>query len=98
MFANEKFGSTAVRAVTNEHELGGHLGADEGEDFHDIRKALHGAEIRKMHEDVFASRSPLRAEFFGVDASVEIAIHEVGDDFDRALDVEVLESFLQKIV
>ena len=46
--------------------------------------------------------SPLGAhcarEAFGGGASVEIAIHEIGNDFDGALDVEVLESLLQKIV
>src|SRR6266850_3697509 len=51
-----------------------------------------------MHENGFAAGSPLRAESFVVDAIVEIAIHEIGDDFDGALDVEILESFLQKIV
>src|SRR6267142_1582829 len=51
-----------------------------------------------MHENGFAAGSPLRAESFVVDAIVEIAIHEIGDDFDGALDVEVLESFLQKIL
>src|SRR5882672_8352018 len=98
ILADEEFGGAAVRAVADENELGGHFGADEGEDFHDVREALHGAKIRKMHQDGFAAGSPLRAETLVGDAVVEVAIHEVGDDFDGTLDVEVLKSFLQKIV
>ena len=51
-----------------------------------------------MHEDGFVVRRPLGAEFRIVFSNVEIAIHEVGDDFDGALNVEVSERLIEKIL
>src|ERR1700674_315487 len=97
VLAHEKFSGAAVRAVADENEFCRHFGADNREDFDDVRDALHGAKIRKMHEDGFAVGSPLCGKTFVGGTSVEIAINEIGDDFDGALDIEGLESFLQKI-
>src|SRR6266700_3338259 len=97
VFAHEEFGGAAVRAVAYENKLGGQFGADEREDFDGVGDALDGAEIRKMHEDRFAVGSPLGGEAFVGRAIVEIAIHEIWNDFDGALDFEFLESLLEKI-
>src|SRR5882672_11350443 len=51
-----------------------------------------------MHEDGLAIGRPLRAQIFGVGARVEVAVHEVGDDINGALDVEFLEGLRQEIV
>ena len=98
VFADEEFGGTAVRAVTDENKLGGHFGANEREDFDGVSDALDGAEIRKMHEDGFAVGSPFGGEPFVGRAIVEFAVHEIGDDFDGALDVEVFDRFAEKIL
>src|SRR5258708_4487100 len=97
VFADEEFGGAAVWAVADENELGGHFGADEGEDFDGVSDALHGAEIREMHEDGFAVGSPLRGESLVGGATVEIAVHEIGNGFHGGVDFEFLESLLQKI-
>src|SRR6266853_412283 len=49
--ADEIFGGAAVRAVADEDELGGHFGADDGENLDDVGEALDGAEIREVHEE-----------------------------------------------
>ncbi len=51
-----------------------------------------------MHEDGFAVGRPLGALRFVRLAGVEIAIDEIGDDFDGALDVELFKGLLQQIV
>jgi hypothetical protein len=51
-----------------------------------------------MHEDGFTPGGQLGVEAFVGGAIVEIAVHEIRDDFDGALDVEVFERFLEKIV
>ena len=50
-----------------------------------------------MHEDGLAVGSPLRGKAFVGSAVVEIAVHEIGNDFDGALDLEFLESLIQQI-
>src|SRR6266446_9487717 len=97
VFADEEFGSAAVRAVADENELGGHFGADEGEDFDRVGNALDGAKIREMHEDGFAIGGPLGGESLVGGAIVEIAVYEIGNHFDGALDLKLLESLIQKI-
>jgi hypothetical protein len=64
--------------------VSGHFGADEGEDFHDIRKA-HGAKIRKMHEDGFAARSHARsslASMRGRDHNSKLRMTSMGADVE----------------
>src|SRR5260370_2610822 len=92
MFADEVFGGATIGTVADEDELGGHFSPDEGEDFHDVGEALDGSEIGKVHEDGFAVVSPLCCETFGGGSIVKIAVHEIGNDFDGALDFEFLES------
>ena len=50
-----------------------------------------------MHEDGLAVGSPLRGKTFVGGAVVEVAVHEIGDDFDGALDFEFLESLVEQI-
>src|SRR2546430_7406845 len=50
-----------------------------------------------MHEDGFAIESPLRGKALVSSAVVEVAVHEIGDDFDGALDLEFLESLIEQI-
>ena len=95
-FADEIFRGAAVRAVADEDELGGHFGADEGEDFDDVGEALYGAEIREVHEDGLAVGRPLREQLGMWLARVEIAVDEIGNDFDGALDVEFFEVWLRR--
>lgn len=97
LFADEVFRCAAVRAVADEDELGWHFGTDDGEDFDDIGKALYRTEIGEVHEDGFAVGGPLLAEAGLRLARVKIAVHEIGDDFDGALDVEILESLVEEI-
>src|SRR5258708_13177861 len=52
--ADEVFGGAAIGTVPDEDELGGHFGADEGEDFHDVGEALDRPEIVKGHNNCFA--------------------------------------------
>src|SRR5260370_490442 len=95
--ADEVFGGAAVGAVADEDELGGHFGPDNCENFDGIGEALDGTEIREVHEDGFAVGSPLGGESFVGGAAVEIAVYEIGDDFDGALDVEFLERLVEQI-
>src|SRR5438876_58394 len=90
--ANDVFGGAAVRAIADEDELRGHFGADNGENLHGVGKALDRAEIGEVHEDGFAIGSPLRGKPLVGSAIVEIAVHEIGNDFDGTLDFEFLES------
>src|ERR1700676_898151 len=50
-----------------------------------------------MHEDRLAIGSPLSAESWVGGAGVEIAVDEIGDDFDGALDVELFERLCEEI-
>ena len=97
-FADEIFRGAAVRAVADEDEFGGHFGADNGEDFDDVGEALDGAEIGEMHEDGLAVGRPLFEQLGMGLARVEIAVDEIGDDFDGALDVELFEGLLQEVL
>lgn len=98
LFADQIFRSAAVRAVADEDEFGGHFGADQGEDFDYIGEALDGAEIREVHEDGLAVGGPFLAEGGLRFTRIEIAIHEIGDDFDGALDVELFDGLVEKIL
>src|ERR1041385_4415807 len=95
--ADEIFGGAAVRAVADEHELGGHFGANEGEDFDGVREALDGAEIRKVHENGLSVGRPLCGESFVGGATVQIAVDEIWNDFDGALDVELFEGLAEEV-
>src|SRR5882724_1473129 len=95
--ADEVFGGAAVRAVADKDELGGHFGADEGKNFDGVGEALDGAEIGEVHEDGFTIGGPLSGETFVGGAIVEVAVDEIGDDFDRALDVELFDSLVEQI-
>src|SRR5713226_646177 len=95
--ADEVFGGATVGAVADEDKLGGHFGADNGENFDGVGEAFDRTEIREVHEDGFAIGSPLGGETFVGGAIVEIAVHEVGDDFDGALDVELFDGLIEQI-
>src|SRR5258708_10307635 len=95
--ADEVFGGAAVWAVADEDELGGHFGPDNSENFDGIGEALDGTEIREVHQDGFAVGSPLGGESFVGGAAVEIAVYEIRDDFDGALDVEFLERLVEQM-
>src|SRR5713226_2472431 len=97
VFADEVFGGAAVRAVADEDELGRHFGADKGENFDGIAEALDGAKIRQVHEDGFTVGRPLGRKAFVGSAVVEVAVHEVGDHFDGALDIELFDRLIEQI-
>ena len=94
---DEVFGGAAVRAVADQDEFGGHFGADNRENFNDVGEALNGTEIREVHEDGFAVGRPLGRKTFVGRAVVEIAVHEIGNDFDGALDVELFDRLIEEI-
>src|SRR6266566_5449236 len=96
-FADEVFGSTAIRAVPDKDEFRGHFGAHNGENFNGVSDALDGTKIREVHEDGFAVGGPLGGKTFVSGAVVEIAVHEIGNDFDGALDFEFLDSLVEQI-
>jgi len=98
LFADEIFGGAALGAIADEHELCGHFGADEGEDFHGIREAFDRAKIREVHEDGLAIGRPLRTKGFVGLARVQIAVDEIGDDLDGAFDVELFEGLREEVV
>ena len=98
LFADEVFGGAAVGAVADQHELGGHFGADDGEDFDGVGDALDGTKIREVHEDGLAVGGPLCALGFVGLAGVEIAIDEIRDDVDGALDVEFFERLREQVI
>src|SRR6266699_3266085 len=56
-----------------------------------------GTKIREVHEDGFAVGGPLGGKTFVSGAVVEIAVHEIGNDFDGALDFEFLDSLVEQI-
>jgi len=95
--ADEIFGGAAVGAVADEDELGGHFGANESEDFDGVGEAFDRAEVREVHQDGFAVGRPLLAEALVGGTAVEIAVDEIGDHFDGALDVEFLKGLAEKI-
>src|SRR6202023_334271 len=90
LFADQIFGRAAVWAVADEDQFCGHLGADYGEDFDYIGDALDRAEIGEVHQDGLVVGGPLSALRFIRCARVEVAVYEIGDYFDGALDVEFL--------
>src|SRR5260370_32120847 len=98
LFADEIFRGATVGAITDENELGRHFGAHQRKDFDTIGYALDGTEVREVHEDRLVVGGPLSAQLFGIDESREIALHEVGDNVDGALDVEFLERLGQQVL
>src|SRR6266481_7782565 len=95
--ADQVFRGAAIWAVADEDELGGHFGTDNGENLYGVGEALDGAEIGEVHEDGFAVGSPLCGKTFVGGAIIEIAVHEIGDDFHRALDVELCDGLVEQI-
>jgi hypothetical protein len=50
-----------------------------------------------VHEDGFAIGGPLGGEAFVGGAIVEIAVDEIGDDFDGALNVELFDGLIEQV-
>ena len=96
--ASGPFGGAAVRAVSHEDQLGRHLFADQGENFDDVGDALDGTEIGEVHHDGLAIGRPFGALLGIVVAAIEIAIDEIGNDFDGPLDVELLDGLFLEVV
>jgi hypothetical protein len=92
--------SAAARsgAVSDEHELGAHFVTHHGEHFHHVGDALHGPEIRQVHQDRLPVRGPFRAQDWIRFAAIKFAVHKIGDHFDGALDVEFLDRALLQIM
>jgi len=95
--ADKIFSGASIGAISNQHQLGGHFGADEGKNFNGIGNPFYGTEIGKVHEDGLAVGSPFSLAVRIRLARVEIAIDEIGDDFDGALDVELFDGLLQEV-
>ena len=98
LLADNVFRGAAVGSVADQDELRGHFLANERKDLNHIREPLDGTEIRQVHQDRFAPRGPLGAQAGIVLPQIEIAIHEIGDHFDRVLDVEIFERALFQIM
>ncbi len=96
--ADQVFRSTAVGSVADQDELRSYFLADQSENFDDIGKPFDRAKIGKMHKNRFAVRSPFGAQSGIIFPAVEIAIHKIGDHFDRMLDVEFIERALFQIM
>src|SRR5262249_41652441 len=97
LFADQVFGGAAVGPIAHQDELGGHPGANECEYFDSVGDALDRSKIREVHEDRLATGGDLRAEFAIGFAGVGVAVDEVGNYFDRALDVELFDGLVQEI-
>ncbi len=97
-FADEIFRGAAVRAVADEDEFGGHFGADEAKISTTSVTRLTGRKLERCMRIGSPLGAHLLAEAGLGAASIEIAIHEVGDDFDGTLDVEFLERLLAEVV
>src|SRR5262249_44662377 len=76
---------------------GRHLGAHQCEYLDGVGDALYRTKIRKVHEDGLAAGRDLRTEFAVGFAGVRVAVDEVGDYFDGALDVELFDGLIQQI-
>jgi hypothetical protein len=88
LFANQVFGGATVRAVAYENQLGGHFGANDGEDLDDIGYPFDGAEIGEVHEDGLGVGGPLGALGVVGWAGVDVGILEVVEHVDGAHDAE----------
>ena len=97
----EPLGGGAVRAVTHQDELGGDFTDDLGEDLDGVDDALDGPEIRQVHQNGFAGICQATARFvanrFVLVGRVDIAVDEVADDLDLALDVERLSRAIAQL-
>src|ERR1700748_2381559 len=71
------------------------------EDFDRIGHPLNWPEIRKMNQNLLIrsgiAGALLRA-FLRAERGVEIAVHEICDDFDVTLDLELFERALPQVV
>ena len=91
--------STAVGAVSDEHETCGKRASDAGEDFDDISHSLDGTEVREVNEKMLIGCSETGThggDEFGF-ADVEVAVDEVVDDFDLGGDLEGLTGAVAKM-
>ncbi len=98
LFAHQVFGRAAVGAVADEHQFCGHFFAHHRKNFHRVEHAFNRAEIREVHQDGLAIGRPFFGEALIGCAGVQIAVHEVGDHLDGALDVEIFEGLVQQIL
>jgi len=97
LLADEIFGSAAFRTVADQDEFGGHSCSDLREDFDAIGDPFYRAKIGEVHENRFAAGRPFFALCETGFARVQIAIDEIRDDFDGALDVEVPDGLIEEI-
>ena len=99
VLACEVLGEGAVGAVADEHEAGGELAGDAGEDFDHVADALDGAEVGEMDEEAFGGGGELRAHggVLGGVAEVDVAVDEVADDLDGVGGGEGLEGAVAEV-
>ena len=96
--ADQILGGAAVGAIADHDQLGGKLFAELSEDFDHVGNALDRTEIRKVHDDGLAIGSPFGAKGRLVAAAVEIAIDEIGYDFDGPANFEFLYGAVFEVV
>ena len=97
----DPFRGGAVGAIADHEQARGQLAGDAGEDADHIGGALDGAEVREVHEDLFAVGGVAGASLgalLGAERHVDIAVDEVGDDLDGAFGVEVLDGFFAQVI
>ena len=95
----EVLGSGAVGAVADHHQPRRKRLGDAREDRNDVQNALDRAEVGEVHEQLLIVRGVARAHGgeLGGDAHVHVAVDEVADDLDLALDVEGLAGAVAQV-
>ena len=95
----QPFRARAVGTVADQQQLGGNLLAHPVKDLDGVGHALHRTEIRKMHQQALAVGRVLLRELRRIFASaIHVAIHEVVNDLDVILDVELAQRALPQVL
>jgi hypothetical protein len=88
----ETLGGGAVGAVADQQQAGGDGAGDAGKGLDDVKNAFDRPEVGEMDEELFLGTGELRAhggDQLGI-ADVDVAVDEVADDLDLAVDGEGL--------
>ena len=95
----QPLGARALRAIADHQQPRRNLLLHPIENLDDVRHALHRAEVRQMHQNLFVGLAySERCSMHLRRALVEIAVHEVGNHLDRRLHVEDLDGPLLQII
>ena len=96
--AGQPLGGHPVGSVSCEQEIHCHTLLHEAVENPDyVLHALHGAKIRDMHDDFPAVRAHRLLEGFVFAAAEARRVDEIGNDFDRRIDLKMLLRFAAEV-